>query len=303
MTRTCMEQCDARERQALIPIVAAIAICVSAIASTSAAQTGPAAGGGSPAQAQPSGSTSAPQTNASASSSSKPASKGNATKVRFNPSPKAMNFIQDLKAGTPYAINLCNGDVPSPLPAGFSDADGLKMDNDLTPCKSNTVTGGDGPYRFQLDSGSFPPLGMHLGMNGLLYGTPAPPTLGGYQPFSVCAVDLGGNSNCHQVGKPLPQQAKQGSSHTGLIVGSVLAGGAVVGAVAAADSLSHTSTASSSGTSGSNCTSAYNNCTNLTTECLQDHNTTACQQMDSACTQMCQCEGYSSFNGNTGSCQ
>jgi hypothetical protein len=301
MTRKRMDQYA--QEQALTSVVTLLAICFFAFSSISTAQTGSAASAASAAQAQPSASASAPQTDASASSSSKAAPKNSATKVKFNPPPKAMNFIQDLHAGQAYAINLCNGDVPTNLPAGFSDADGLKMDNDLTPCKSNAVTGGDGPYRFQLDTGSFPPLGMHLGMNGLLYGTPAPPTLGGYQPFSVCAVDLGGNSGnsgCHQVGKPLPQQA--GSSHTGLIVGSVLAGGAVVGGVAAAESLSHASTASSGG-SGSNCSSATNTCNNLATECLQDHNTTACQQQDSACTQMCQCEGYSSFNPNTGGCQ
>jgi hypothetical protein len=102
---------------------------------------------------------------------------------------------------------------------------------------------------------------------------------------------------------PAKQAATSSGNHAGLILGTVLVGGALVGGVAAAESMSHAATTTSGSSSGGNCSAATQNCNNLATECLNDHNTTACQQMDAACTQMCQCDGYSSYNGNTGSCQ
>jgi len=49
-------------------------------------------------------------------------------------------------------------------------------------------TGGSPPYHFQLGSGvGFPPIGMSIGKDGLLTGTPASP---GTYTFEVCAVDL-----------------------------------------------------------------------------------------------------------------
>jgi hypothetical protein len=55
-------------------------------------------------------------------------------------------------------------------------------------------SGGNPPYHFQLDSGSgFPPIGMFLGKDGLLTGTPA---AAGTSNFRVCAVDLNGSQVC-----------------------------------------------------------------------------------------------------------
>jgi hypothetical protein len=61
--------------------------------------------------------------------------------------------------------------------------------------KVATASGGTPPYHFQLDSlaNGSPPLGMTLGLDGTLSGTPA--TAGTYS-FGVCVIDLGGNSSC-----------------------------------------------------------------------------------------------------------
>jgi hypothetical protein len=286
-----------QNKRALTAIVATLIICVFVIVSTVAAQTPVTAS-----TAQTSASTSTAQPSSPASSSSQAMPKDNAPKLKFNPKPFD---IAKLKPGVPVAFNLCNGSTPT---APTSDAEGLQMDTAQSPCGEqpsstpNTVSGGNPPYSFQLDSGSFPPLGMHLGLNGLLYGTPAPPTLGGYKPFRVCAVDMGGTSACHDVGVPPQVQAAKGSSHTGLIVGTALLGGAAIAGVVAARSLADTSTSSSS-SSGGSCTSIENSCNNLSAECLDDNNESACEQISSVCTQMCQCEGFSSFNTETGSCQ
>jgi hypothetical protein len=281
-------------------IFISLAVCVFATASPSAGQINTPS---SPAQVQQGASDSAPQTANTSSSSS---ATSDASKVKFS---APHSIFPKLTSGTASAFNLCTGvDVTNTLPAGFTDADGLKMDTANGQCgqSASTVSGGNPPYNFQLDSGSFPPLGMHLGLNGLLYGTPAPPPLGGYKPFRVCAVDLGANSDCQEV-KVGPQptaQAKSGG-HTGLIIGATLLGGAAVAGVVAARSLSDSSTSSSSSSSssGGSCTSLENSCNNLAAECLNDNNASACQQIPSVCTQMCQCEGFSSFNTETGSCQ
>lgn len=285
-------------QRGLMPIVLSLALCAFALASTSAAQT---AAASSPAPVQ--GAANATQTAKPSSSSSATA---NASNVKFKVSEPIRKKLQNLQSGKPYAFNFCNGqDLSDSLPAKFTDADGLKMDTANTQCgesnPSNTVSGGNPPYNFQLDSGSFPPLGMHLGMNGLLYGTPAPPPLGGYKPFRVCAVDLGANPDCQEMKPELPTPAKAGRAHTGLIVGTALLGGAAVAGVVAARSLS-TSTTSSSSSSGS-CSSITQSCNNLAAECLNDNNASACAQIPSVCTQMCQCDGFSSFNTETGSCQ
>jgi hypothetical protein len=147
------------------------------------------------------------------------------------------------KAGVPSAYNLCNGQAV-PLPANFTDADGLKMDTGLSPCgehssSTNQVSGGNPPYHFQWSTGSFPPLGMHLGMNGLLYGTPAPPPLGGYKPFKVCAVDTAANPDCHEV-SIATKPAVKAHSNTPLVLGALGAAGVagVVGARAMSSSSS-----------------------------------------------------------------
>lgn len=283
------------QTSALLSMAAPLAIGAFVIVSTAVAQTAPAV---SAAQGQTSASTSTAQTSSPASSSSQAVSKENAPKLKFTPKPFD---IKKLQPGTPVAFNLCNGD-PAPVPA--NDAEGMAMDTAMTPCGEqnapNSVSGGNPPYSFQLDSGSFPPLGMHLGMNGLLYGTPAPPTLGGYQPFRVCAVDASATSNCQEVGKLPPPVAHV--SHTGLIVAGTVAAVGAVGAVAAAKMASD-STSSTGSSSSNNCSALTESCNNLSAECLNDNDASACQQIPSACTQMCQCDGFSSFNTETGSCQ
>ncbi len=285
-----------QNKRALAAIVATLAIYVFVIVSTAAAQTP-----STTSTTQTSASASTTQSSSPTSSSSQAMAKDNAPKLKFNPKPFD---ITKLKPGVPVAFDLCNGGTP---PAPTSDAEGLQMDTALTPCGEqststpNFVSGGNPPYSFQLDSGSFPPLGMHLGLNGLLYGTPAPPTLSGYKPFRVCAVDMGSTSACNDVGVPPQVQAAKGSSHTGLIVGTALLGGAAVAGIVAARSLADSSTSSSS--SSGSCTSIENSCNNLSAECLNDNNESACEQISSVCTQMCQCEGFSSFNTETGSCQ
>lgn len=276
-------------------IIAPVLICIIAIASAAAAQTESAT---STAQGQPGASTSAAQTTSPASSSSKAMPKDNAPKLKFNPKPFD---VSKLKPGVPVAFNLCNGS-PAPTPPA-NDADGMKMDTALTPCGEQngptSVSGGNPPYSFQLDSGSFPPLGMHLGLNGLLYGTPAPPTLGGYKPFRVCAVDLSATADCHEVGVQPAPVAHAG--HPGLIIGAAVATVGVVGAVAASKMASSTSPTSSS--SSNSCSALTTSCNNLAAECLDDNNASACVQISSVCTQMCQCDGFSTFNTETGSCQ
>ncbi len=296
MTKNGIGPC-AQQRRAPVAVVVSTVICIFVFALSSAAQTSTAAAPSS-AQVQQNASNAATQTTSPGSSPSQAI----APKVKFNPSGDALKRLKDLKPGQPIAINLCSGGLPT---APATDADGLRMDNE-SPCQTptNFVSGGNPPYHFQLDSGSFPPLGMHLGMNGLLYGTPAKPPLGGYKPFSVCAVDMSADSGCHQIEVSAPPTAHaKGGGHHGLIVGSVLAGGAVAGGVVAAKSLSQAATTGSGGSGGGNCSNLVTQCNNLAAECLNNNNASACQQIPSVCTQMCQCEGFSGFNTGTGSCQ
>jgi len=77
----------------------------------------------------------------------------------------------------------------------------LNSSSDLCPKGATNPTGGSPPYHFQLGSGvGFPPVGLTLGLNGILSGTPtvATSSLGGGE-FSVCAVDLSGTSVCRTV--------------------------------------------------------------------------------------------------------
>ncbi len=82
---------------------------------------------------------------------------------------------------------------PSPTVTGL-DADCPAA---TTACSATvaTVSGGTPPYYFQLNSfaNGAPPLGMTLGLDGTLSGTPA---AAGTYSFGVCAIDLGGNSAC-----------------------------------------------------------------------------------------------------------
>lgn len=216
-----------RNMVALMSFVVPVAICAFAIASTSAAQTASAVSASAP-QAVP---------------------KDNSSTLRFTPSKK---ILSNLKAGVPSAVNLCNGQTIGGI---LTDSDGLKADTGSSPCGEsqnptpNTVTGGNPPYHFQFDTGSFPPLGMHLGMNGLLYGTPAKPPLGGYKPFRVCAVDMSGTPDCHEMA--LGATAAPHSSHVPIILGAAALGG--VAAVVGAKEMSNSSASSSGGSEAGTC--------------------------------------------------
>jgi hypothetical protein len=60
------------------------------------------------------------------------------------------------------------------------------------------ATGGTEPIRYQLETGcGFPPIGLVLGTNGTLSGTPT--VVAANTPFSVCAVDATGRSVCSGV--------------------------------------------------------------------------------------------------------
>jgi hypothetical protein len=215
---------------ASISAIVPVAICAFAITLTSAAQ-----------QAAPSPTPTPTPTAA-------PSAAG--PKIQFK-APK----IPALQAGKAYAFNLCNGTEIKNLPAKFTDADGLKLDNQQSPCGEkqgpSNVSGGNPPYNFQWASGGFPPLGMHLSSNGLLYGTPAP-HIGGYPPFKVCAVDVTGNPDCREVTIGTQPAAQQAATHSKapLVIG-VLGAAAVAGVVGARAMSS--SSSSSGGTEAGTC--------------------------------------------------
>ena len=97
----------------------------------------------------------------------------------------ASENLPEAVLGVPYNYSFCN-----PEPAGANDLCG-------SPNDSSNPSNGHFPYHFTLDSGAgFPPLGLTLGLNGLLTGTP---TAIGTNAFTVCAVDLGGKQACANV--------------------------------------------------------------------------------------------------------
>lgn len=87
--------------------------------------------------------------------------------------------------GVPYKYSFC-----VPEPATPTSACGP-----MPP--ATNPTGGSPPYHFQLGSGvGFPPMGISLGKDGQLTGTP---TAAGTSTFQVCAIDLSANSVCQTV--------------------------------------------------------------------------------------------------------
>jgi hypothetical protein len=262
-----LDQC-LRKKVTLFSALAPVAVCTFALVLNSAAQT--AAPAPAPAQA---------------------VAKANNPGLKF----KAPS-IPTLKAGVPTAFNLCSGQSIQPLPAKFSDADGLKLDTAQTPCGEqstttpNTVAGGNAPYHFQMDSGSFPPLGMHLGMNGVLYGTPAPPTLGGYKPFRVCAVDLSANADCHEV-TIQAQAAPKPNAHSAAVPIALIGGAAVLGGAFAVHQMNNSSTSSGSGVSAGQC-DGFGSTVNSCGPCQCDPNGSG----STACPSNPQCGGGQCFN-------
>jgi hypothetical protein len=201
-----------------------------------------------------------------------------------------------MKAG--FAFNLCTGQQV-PLPGPYSDMVGQTLDTNQGQCgdlngprPGGTVAGGNPPYHFTLDTmGGFPPIGMHLGLNGLLYGTPsARPPLGGWPPFHVCAVDLNGSPDCHEVPfEAPPANAAKAKGHLGaeLLLGGLAA--VAIGAVAAKSS-----------SSSASCGSAPANPLDV---CSIPNNTVACNADLSAYSTWCECEGYAGgFSASQGEC-
>jgi hypothetical protein len=121
--------------------------------------------------------------------------------------PADQDIQQNLRVGEPFAYSLCLGRaVVIPGPGGSSTA----LNPAQSPCgselnPSSQVTGGNGPYHFELETmGGFPPMGLVVDVNGVLRGTPSG-TLG--SRFRVCAVDMSGARSCETITLPPPQPA------------------------------------------------------------------------------------------------
>lgn len=207
-----------------------------------------------------------------------------------------------LKPNVATAFDFCTGQTV-PLPKGrFTATKGLTLDTEQGQCgnlsgppANSMVTGGNPPYHFQLDTmGGFPPIGMHLGLNGLLYGTPtAKPPLGGWKPFAVCAVDLSGNSDCPTVQVESPPVPPHHGAN-GKVIALAAIGVVAIGGVAAAAG------AKGSSSSSASCGAAPANPLDI---CSIPNNTSACDADLSAYGTWCQCMGYAGgFNAGQGSC-
>ncbi len=105
------------------------------------------------------------------------------------PAAAALRFVASAPpvavAGQRFTHSFCD-----PAPATATSACG--------PFPQTTQpTGGSPPYHFQLGSGvGFPPIGVSLGKDGILTGTPSTP---GTYVFEVCAVDLSADQACQRV--------------------------------------------------------------------------------------------------------
>lgn len=191
--------------------------------------------------------------------------------------------------GNSYHWSLCQGESFDPK----KDKNWNKeCGGPFNPSKA--VTGGNPPYHFQLDTmGGFPPFGIHLDpLTGNLTGKLSKGAHG--SKFRVCAVDLIGSSACQPMTIDAPGADTPGKkSHT-------LRNVAIAGGTAAAVGGTLAAVAPKNG-GGSSCSSLENTCINLVNQCLNQH--ANCSQVNAACTQSCQCQGFSSFNVGTGSCQ
>lgn len=105
--------------------------------------------------------------------------------------------------GMPYTFNFCSPPASPPS----------------SPCGEEAgqqnPSGGVPPYHFQLQTGTFPPIGLVLDLNGTLAGTPDGNS--GTYTFGVCAVDLAGSNVCPSV--TLTVQPSGSETWTGTITG------------------------------------------------------------------------------------
>ncbi|SPF42440.1 exported hypothetical protein [Candidatus Sulfotelmatobacter kueseliae] len=201
--------------------------------------------------------------------------------------------------GVPYAFDLCHGGaVNVPMVAGSKNPDWAALEKDISQnqcggpfdTRQTRVTGTDGPVHFDLAPGyGFPPLGMHLGLNGLLYGTPKPhQRLWTQAQFRVCAVTLGGYQDCHPV--PFDGAPAARNSHAAAI--ALLGGGAAAAALGAGMAMK----SSSGGSCGTPPANIFNDCFSSpqSPQCptdIQQYNT------------WCKCEGYAGgFDATSGGC-
>jgi hypothetical protein len=136
---------------------------------------------------------------------------------------------QGPQVGQEWAYDLCRGGRVGP-----ADEQATTLVASKSPCgdafnPSTTVTGGHPPYHFQLEPmGGFPPMGMWVDINGILRGTPKNAKEAN---FSVCAVDMGGRSDCQQI--RIKPQGGAGVNPAVLAVGAgaAVAGGLYAGSV------------------------------------------------------------------------
>jgi hypothetical protein len=205
--------------------------------------------------------------------------------------------------GQPFAWDLCHGgpgNITHVAGTNNPDWDAMAADiankqcGGLSDPKPTTVTGTDGPVHFELAPGGFPPLGMHLGLNGMLYGTPKPhQTLWRQQPFRVCAVSLGGYQDCHEVPFDGATAAKN-ASHAKTL--ALVGGGAAVTAVGAGMAMKTVSSSSGGGSCGTPPANIFN-------DCFSHPQSPNCPSDISQYNSFCKCEGYAGgFDTVSGSC-
>jgi hypothetical protein len=158
------------------------------------------------------------------------------------------NYMQDHHVGQEWAYDLCRLRDAKPDEQAAKGTR-VKLDPSQSPCgdplnPSATVTGGNPPYHFQLEPmGGFPPMGMWIDMNGVLRGKPRNNKLAN---FSVCAVDMGGRSDCQRISIQPKAPPKGGPNAALLAVGAGVAVGGAIMAGSMLGNLAATTTGSSS---------------------------------------------------------
>jgi hypothetical protein len=159
--------------------------------------------------------------------------------------------LNRLRIGEEYpGFDLCRGMAATNAPAGRLNPSDSTCGDPLNP--SATVSGGNPPYHFQLDTmGGFPPMGMWVDLNGVLRGKPSGPR---GATFRVCAVDLSERSSCKYVTVPDPKPAatfeaaspaKKSGGNAGKAAVIILGGAALAGAAVYAVQDGHLATMSS----------------------------------------------------------